>query len=49
MDVLTSENYLITKAKTATDPCTAKAWILTAKKLFPENFGVQVNTQFSIN
>lgn len=38
------ENYLILKAKKAqaTDPSAAKAWILTAKTLYPNNFGVQV-------
>lgn len=44
MDVITEENYLINKAKMAqaTDPYTAKAWILAAKTLYPNNFGVQV-------
>lgn len=46
MDLLASENYLINKAKTATDPSAAKAWIITAKKLYPQNFGVQVCLQF---
>lgn len=38
------ENYLILKAKLAqsTDPFAAKAWILTAKTLYANNFGVQV-------
>lgn len=38
------ENYLISKAKLSqsTDPFAAKAWILTAKTLYPNNFGVQV-------
>lgn len=42
MDV--EENYLILKAKLAqaTDPYAAKAWILTAKTLYANNFGVQV-------
>lgn len=37
------ENYFIKKAKLAekTDPFTAKAWILTAKSLSPNNFDVQ--------
>ncbi|XP_037049863.1 integrator complex subunit 10 isoform X2 [Bradysia coprophila] len=37
------ENYLISKAKLSqsTDPFAAKAWILTAKTLYPNNFGVQ--------
>lgn len=39
------ENYLILKAKAAqaTDPYAAKAWILTAKTLYANNFGVQVD------
>lgn len=39
----TDENYFIKKAKLAeeTDPFTAKAWILTAKSLSPNNFDVQ--------
>lgn len=39
----TDENYFIKKAKLAeeTDPYTAKAWILTAKSLSPNNFDVQ--------
>lgn len=42
MDLATSESqYIVNKAKTATDPATAKAWILTAKKLYAQNFGVQ--------
>lgn len=41
------ENYLILKAKMAqsTDPFASKAWILTAKTLYPNNFGVQVIMQ----
>lgn len=37
------ENYFIKKAKLAepTDPYTAKAWILAAKSLSPNNFAVQ--------
>ncbi|KAJ6635420.1 Integrator complex subunit 10 [Pseudolycoriella hygida] len=37
------ENYFILKAKSAhsNDPYAAKAWILTAKTLYPNNFGVQ--------
>lgn len=39
----TDENYFIKKAKLAEecDPYTAKAWILTAKSLSPNNFAVQ--------
>jgi integrator complex subunit 10 len=38
------EKYLISKSKEAQnkDPCSAKAWILTAKTLYPNDFGVQV-------
>lgn len=37
------DNYFIKKAKLAepSDPFTAKAWILTAKSLSPNNFAVQ--------
>lgn len=37
------EEYVIQKAKQAlqTDPLSAKAWMLTAKTLYPNNFGVQ--------
>lgn len=43
MEVLSEESYLINKAKSAqkSDPYAAKAWILAAKTLFPNNFGVQ--------
>jgi integrator complex subunit 10 len=39
------EKYLISKSKEAQnkDPCSAKAWILTAKTLYPNDFGVQVS------
>ena len=40
--MLTEENYLINRAKQAQDPHTAKAWILAAKALYPNNFGIQV-------
>lgn len=45
MDLTSEENYIITQAQKvrATDPCAAKAWIITAKTLFPNNFNVQVN------
>lgn len=36
------EKYLLAKAKEGKDPSEAKAWILTAKLLFPKNFFVQV-------
>lgn len=37
------ENYFIKKAKEneQMDPCAAKAWILTAKSLSPNNFSIQ--------
>lgn len=38
-----SEKFLITKAKGTQllDPHASKAWIITAKTLFPNDFGVQ--------
>jgi hypothetical protein len=44
MDTLVGENYLISKAKEAQekDPFKAKSLILTAKTLYPLDFGVQV-------
>jgi hypothetical protein len=43
------ENYLITKAKEAQekDPFKAKSLILTAKTLYPLDFGVQVSDEIS--
>uniref|UniRef100_A0A8D8NCP0 Integrator complex subunit 10 n=3 Tax=Culex pipiens TaxID=7175 RepID=A0A8D8NCP0_CULPI len=41
MEVLSSEKYLIARAKETSDPYTAKAWIIAAKTLFPNDFGVQ--------
>ncbi|GLH03759.1 Integrator complex subunit 10 [Gryllus bimaculatus] len=40
---VTDEEYLVLKAKSVLshDPCAAKAWMITAKTLFPSNFGVQ--------
>lgn len=37
-------NYIIAEAKKAKndDPCAAKAWIITAKTLYPNDFNVQV-------
>lgn len=49
MDILESlpdEDYVIQRAKLAlkkSDPLYAKAWMITAKCLYPDNFGVQVN------
>lgn len=41
---LSDEEYVIQRAKNAltTDPISAKAWMITAKTLYPNNFGVQV-------
>lgn len=41
--VLSDEDYLVLRAKDAlkTDPFAAKAWMITAKTLFPNNFAVQ--------
>lgn len=38
-----SEKFLITKAKGTQllDPHASKAWIITAKTLFPNDFGIQ--------
>lgn len=43
MEIESDGNYFIKKAKLAedSDPFTAKAWILTAKSLSPNNFEVQ--------
>jgi len=40
-----NELFLITKAKSAQklDPFAAKAWIIAAKTLYPNDFGVQVS------
>ena len=48
MDLISEENYIIAQAKQAvrTDPFAAKAWIITAKTLFPNNFGVQVSNVY---
>lgn len=39
------EQYIITEAQKLRnmDACAAKAWIITAKTLFPNNFNVQVS------
>lgn len=41
---LTDEEYVIyrTKGSHKQDSATAKAWMITAKTLFPRNFSVQV-------
>jgi integrator complex subunit 10 len=40
------EEYLVNRAKEELkrDPHAARAWMLTAKSLFPNNFSVQVST-----
>lgn len=45
MENLPDEDYVIHRAKIALndDPLFAKAWMITAKCLYPNNFGVQVN------
>lgn len=42
-NTLSSEEYVIQRAKLALedDPLSAKAWMITAKTLYPNNFGVQ--------
>lgn len=43
MEILSPEHYLINKAKAAQsrDAYEAKAWIITAKTLFPQDFFIQ--------
>ena len=43
--LLSDEDYLVLRAKDALkiDPFAAKAWMITAKTLFPNNFAVQVS------
>jgi hypothetical protein len=43
---LTDQEYLVARARQAAagdEEWTAKAWMLTAKSLFPDNFGIQVS------
>lgn len=44
LDNISNEDYVIQRAKLAlkSDPLSAKAWMLTARTLYPNNFGVQV-------
>jgi len=44
LDTVSDEDYLVLRAKNAlkSDPFAAKAWMITAKTLFPNNFSVQV-------
>jgi integrator complex subunit 10 len=41
---VSDEDYLVNRAKDELkrDPSAARAWMLTAKSLFPNNFSVQV-------
>jgi hypothetical protein len=43
-NAISDEEYLVLRAKDAlkSDPYAAKAWMITAKTLFPNNFAVQV-------
>ncbi len=42
---ISDEEYLVLRAKeTDKNPYRSKAWTLTARTLFPQNFGVQVRT-----
>jgi integrator complex subunit 10 len=47
---ISDEEYLVLRAKDAlkTDAFAAKAWMVTAKTLFPNNFAVQVRIFFQI-
>lgn len=45
MDVtVTEEEYMMTKAKSflEADPFRCRSWLLTAKSMFPNNFGLHV-------
>lgn len=44
---LSDEEYVVQSAKNAlkVDPVAAKAWMITAKTLYPHNFAVQVCTK----
>ena len=48
---LSDEEYLVRKAKETafTDVYRSKAWTLTAKTLFPQNFDIQVSEQYSLD
>ena len=47
----THEEWLIAQAKSSikSDPFAAKAWLVTAKTLFPRNFSVQVYHVLSVH
>jgi hypothetical protein len=46
---ISDEEYLVLRAKDAlkSDPYAAKAWMITAKTLFPNNFAVQVRNVYA--
>lgn len=45
---ISDEEYVIERAKSTfkDNPAAAKAWMITAKTLYPNNFGVQVEVLF---
>jgi hypothetical protein len=47
-NTISDEDYLVLRAKDAlrSDAFAAKAWMITAKTLFPNNFAVQVRNVF---
>ena len=49
-NAISDEEYLVLRAKDAlkTDAFAAKAWMITAKTLFPNNFAVQVRIFFLV-
>lgn len=48
---ISDEEYVIERAKKAfqDNPAAAKAWMITAKTLYPNNFEVQVNKTWPIS
>lgn len=49
-NTISDEEYLVLRAKDAlkSDAFAAKAWMITAKTLFPNNFAVQVRIFLSV-
>lgn len=47
---ISDEEYVIERAKNAfkNNPAAAKAWMITAKTLYPNNFGVQVVNLYTV-
>ena len=45
VDPTSDEKWLVSKAREClkSDPHAAKAWLMTAKSLFPRNFDIQVH------